>query len=170
MSEKGSEPLISDSKQAQQFNGPPPPCYTSQPNYVPPPQAGYVIQGQPAQQGFVVQPPPPYGVQFTNGQVGVRNVVPLPPAQDHLLAAILVTVFCFFPTGILAIIRASDAKAAASYGDMHTAERHSKSAKKMINISIIAGIFCTLLMIALFVVYFMVITNNIRRAYNSNDY
>ncbi|XP_053384070.1 proline-rich transmembrane protein 1-like [Mercenaria mercenaria] len=167
MTEKGSEPLMSDCVQSHQIMGSPPPVYPGQPNNIPPPQAGYVIQGQPAQQGYVVQPPPPYGVQYNNAPPTVATVVPQPPAEDHMIAAILVTVFCFFPTGILAIMRASDAKAAASYGDMQSADRHAKSAKKMINISIIAGIVCTLVMIALVIVYVMVLTQAAQSAYDN---
>lgn len=165
MSEKGSgEALIQDGALPYSDN-PTTPRYPAQP-YVQPPQPGFVFQGQPAQQGYVVNPPPPYGgVQYnTTGMV----VMPAQPAEDHMIAAILVTLFCFFPTGILAIMRASEAKAAASYGDMQASERHSQSAKKMIKISIIAGILTTIVLIGLIIVYIAVISHIAAR--NMDDY
>lgn len=62
------------------------------------------------------------------------------------------------------------AKAAAAYGDMVSAERHSKSAKKMIKISVIAGIITTLMLIGLVVLYIAIISHmaskNMRNHYD----
>lgn len=157
MSEKGRE-LHVDREETKGDNPPPPPYPQSGNGY--PPQQGYVnpvkeypcsqqFQGPPPYHGYVVHPPPPVGVQPAQ----VITIAPQPPRKDYMLPAVLVTLFCFFPTGIIAIMRASEARSAALYGDMDYAERHNKSAKKMIKISIIVGVLCYAALIALMVFY-----------------
>lgn len=42
----------------------PPPEYPGPTNYMQSSQPGYVKKGQPVHQGYVIQPPPSYGVQY----------------------------------------------------------------------------------------------------------
>lgn len=84
-------------------------------------------------QDFASQPrphyPPPSGA-------------PLPPApvKDYLIPAILVTLLCFFPTGIAAIIYATKVQPALQFGNVAEARRASSRAKVLCWISLGIGL------------------------------
>ncbi|KAL5007118.1 hypothetical protein ScPMuIL_015924 [Solemya velum] len=113
---------MSDNKDDVENRGPPPaytaPAYNAhQYNY--PPQAQYTVVTA-----------PPYGQRFP--------VVTQPP-QDYFCASVIVTIMCFWPTGIIAIMRASEAREAAARGDMITASQRSSSARSMVRLTILIG-------------------------------
>jgi len=109
MSEKGKEG----------FDSLPPPYSESMTSgYVPPPAA-------PSPVGAVQQPQQP------------KNVVYLPTAPipahevpDHLTMAILATVCCCLPLGIVAIVKSSDCRSQRAVGNRELALRSSRSARK----------------------------------------
>lgn len=79
---------------------------------------------------------------------------PGPYVPNYLVQSILVTIFCCLPTGIAAIVFASQVNAKLAAGDISGAQASSANAKKWIMISLIAGIIViglTILMQCVFV-------------------
>ncbi|RLD89930.1 MAG: CD225/dispanin family protein [Bacteroidetes bacterium] len=62
------------------------------------------------------------------------------PPQSYLTQAILVTVFCCMPLGIVGIINAAKVESRFYAGDKEGAERASKEAKRWTNIGFWIGI------------------------------
>lgn len=60
--------------------------------------------------------------------------------KDYLIPAILVTVFCCLPIGIVAIVKSVNVRRSIENGDFATAEESSKAAKKWTIIALIVGI------------------------------
>ncbi|MFD7666656.1 CD225/dispanin family protein [Streptomyces sp. NPDC059788] len=87
-------------------------------------------------------PPPQYQPQYTPGQQQYAR-----PPQNYLIPAILVTLFCFLPTGVAAIVFATQANAKYSSGDWAGAEQASGKAKLWTFISLGVGLFAVLIVI-----------------------
>ena len=68
---------------------------------------------------------------------------PVPPT--HLVGAILVTLFCCLPFGIVAIIKAANTSSAISQGNYEQAAQSSAEAMKWIKWSIICGVIYTII-------------------------
>ncbi|XP_077978571.1 uncharacterized protein LOC144434008 [Glandiceps talaboti] len=117
--------------------------YVSPPTYQQPPPPPPYMYGQTIQTTAGL----PVTVQPNNGQA--------PP--DHLALAIFATVCCFWPTGIFAILRASDARVAAARNDLTTAWDHANKAKKMSCVSIGIGIALILLIMLFMFVEYMIL-------------
>ncbi|KAL5007650.1 hypothetical protein ScPMuIL_016456 [Solemya velum] len=66
-------------------------------------------------------------------------------ANDYFVPAILAMIFCFWPTGIIALIKASNARSAMSRGDTVEAETESKKAKTWVIVSIVVGVIMIVL-------------------------
>ncbi|CAL1538279.1 unnamed protein product [Lymnaea stagnalis] len=172
--------------ESQQENAPPP-DYNQQSGYPgyqgPTPQAGYGYPQQgfasPPQQGY--GPPPNYmggappgqypqqQFQYTNTnnvvvtqQPGSFPVVAGPPPADHMCAAIFVTICCFWPTGILAIMKANEARNALARGDIPTATAHARSARSMVIISVVIGIIALVIAAIIIGVYVGLVTTSVR--------
>lgn len=61
----------------------------------------------------------------------VRPVaIPAKEIPDHLIMAILATVFCCLPFGIVGIVRAAECKAQRATGNRELAVKNSKAARK----------------------------------------
>ena len=75
------------------------------------------------------------------------------PPKNHLVEAILVTLFCCLPFGIVGIINAARVENAFYSGDETEAERLSREALKWSKIGLFAGIG-VLVFYILFVVLF----------------
>lgn len=93
---------------------------------------------------FRATPPPPYG-QETPGQANQscgnaygNHPYPCPPT--HLVKAILVTLCCCLPLGIVAIVKASEVNSFYAAGRYEQALLSSADADKWGNISLILGI------------------------------
>lgn len=85
-----------------------------------------------------------------------------PPPPDHLGYAIFVTICCCWPLGIIAILRASDSRAAASRGDIQTAEMKSREALKMAHIALGIGITVMVLSVLFSIVYIFMLMQSLR--------
>ncbi|XP_064599988.1 proline-rich transmembrane protein 1-like [Liolophura sinensis] len=135
---------------------------------------GYSGQGYSGPSAPPGYPPAPqgYGQQYgyttaayttagynTVVQPGVMQTQAAPP--DHFCLAVFVTLCCFWPTGILAIMKASDARSSVARGDMTTAHSQARSAKQMINVSIGIGIASIILVAIIVGVYVGVILHNL---------
>lgn len=118
-------------------------------NYGPqqPPQPPYEAPGQPygQQPPYGQQQPPynqPYGPQhpqYAPGQQPYNGGVP-PCPPTYLVWAIIATVCCCTPLGIVAIIYAANIKNAYYRGDYMKAQRNSSRAQAWIIAAIVLGI------------------------------
>lgn len=75
------------------------------------------------------------------------------PPKNHLVEAILVTIFCCLPFGIVGIINAARVENAFYSGDEMEAERLSREALKWSKIGLFVGIGWIVLYFLLIVVY-----------------
>ncbi|KAH3838060.1 hypothetical protein DPMN_111466 [Dreissena polymorpha] len=128
----------------QQLQQPQPPAFTQQHVYYGQPQgygqkAGDVQQGYGGEHGYVVvlaQPQP--------------STVPLGQRpQDFLLPSIFACLCCFWPTGAGAIYFAMQSKNALNSGDLTNANRYSVNARNLTIISIVIGVICSVVIIAM---------------------
>ncbi|ESO95473.1 hypothetical protein LOTGIDRAFT_160626 [Lottia gigantea] len=142
-----------------------PPQYPEQPlpgqQYGPPPTVQY---GYPGQYTYTQPGQPAYNypnVVVTHQGYVPPNTAAGPPPPDHMCAAVFVTLCCFWPTGIIAILKASEAKSSYARGDIGGANLNAKSAKQMINISIIVGVISFVLVAVILGLYIGLILNNL---------
>ncbi|OWF36529.1 proline-rich transmembrane protein 1-like [Mizuhopecten yessoensis] len=155
--------------------GGPPPSYPPQGQYQPPPS--YPPQGQ-------YQPPPPgynsvptapmyqtehphFQPQMAPGQTQIHVVPPPqtfsePPPPDFMNRAIFTTICCFWPVGIFAIMKASEAKNAYARGDFQGARSSSNSARQLSNIAIFAGVASIVVSMIIVGVYVGLVMTNMR--------
>ena len=70
-------------------------------------------------------------------------MAPAVAVQNYLVFAILVTVFCCLPTGIVAIIYAAQVNTKLQAGDIAGAQQSSKNAKLWVLVSVGAGLLVT---------------------------
>lgn len=82
-----------------------------------------------------------------------------PPPPDYMTRAILVTVCCFWPIGIFAIMKASESRAAYARGDIASSKENSRSAKQLTNIGMAAGAVSLVIAMILMGVYIGLIVN-----------
>ncbi|XP_033912208.3 proline-rich transmembrane protein 1-like [Acipenser ruthenus] len=112
--------------------------------------------GQPYLPGSGPQPP-----GMAQGQVpmqfppGIALMESRRPPHDYLPIAVLTTVCCFWPTGIIAIIKAVQVRSAVARGDMVSAEIASREARNFSFISLAVGIssmvLCTILIVVVII-------------------
>ncbi|XP_072015984.1 proline-rich transmembrane protein 1-like isoform X2 [Amphiura filiformis] len=119
----------------------------------PPPYSTVFVQG-----GNHPQCPNPLAIYPPGTHVVYRMPQPLEkPPDDHLIYAILVTVFCFWPTGIIAIIKSLDVQKSAQIGDAVAADTASRSALQMSRISLGIGTLIYILLCVVLVIEFVLI-------------
>jgi hypothetical protein len=108
-----------------------PPGYGQAPGYgAPPPGYGPPPPGYGA-------PPPGYGPMPGYGPAGYG--MPGPPPQNYLVWAILTTIFCCLPAGIVSIVFAAQVNGKWMSGDFQGAVSSSKNARTWAIVSAIAG-------------------------------
>ena len=99
----------------------------------------------PSQQPPTYQPQPGYGPQQPYGA--------RPPMPDtYMVWAVLVTVFCCLPFGIVSIVKASQVSSLYSQGRYQEAVAASEAAKKCAIWSAIAGVVISIIVIVLQIV------------------
>ncbi len=99
----------------------------------------------PSQQPPSYQPQPSYGPQQPYGA--------RPPMPDtYMVWAVLVTVFCCLPFGIVSIVKASQVSSLYSQGRYQEAVAASEAAKKWAIWSAIAGVVISIIVIVLQIV------------------
>lgn len=108
--------------------------------------------------GFPPAPAPGYQPAYNVMAPGYVTMAE-PPPPDYMTRAILVTVCCFWPIGIFAIMKASESRAAYARGDLHTSKEMSMSARKLSNIGIAAGVVSMVIGVILIGIYFGLILN-----------
>jgi len=75
-------------------------------------------------------PPPPFGGYGTQAA----------PPPNYLVWAILSTIFCFLPLGIVSIVFAAQVNSKWAVGDVAGAQRASELAKKLTIWSVVVGV------------------------------
>ena len=107
------------------------------------PELGHLLP--PIQQPPSYQPQPSYGPQQPYGA--------RPPMPDtYMVWAVLVTVFCCLPFGIVSIVKASQVSSLYSQGRYQEAVAASEAAKKWAIWSAIAGVVISIIVIVLQIV------------------
>ena len=99
----------------------------------------------PSQQPPSYQPQPSYGPQQPYG-------VQPPMPDTYMVWAVLVTVFCCLPFGIVSIVKASQVSSLYSQGRYQEAVAASEAAKKWTIWSAIAGVVISIIVIVLQIV------------------
>ncbi|XP_067829995.1 proline-rich transmembrane protein 1 [Heptranchias perlo] len=134
--------------------------------YISPSPPGYAVQLQPYTTLVPLYPignhPPPYlpgyagfpaGAPQSQVPSGFRIIEAQIPPHDYLPIAVLTTVCCFWPTGIIAIIKALESRAALTRGDQLSAEIASRQARNYSFVSLAVGIaamvLCAILVIVM---------------------
>lgn len=78
---------------------------------------------------------PKCGVSVTGKPVAASAQV-----ANHMVGAILCTLFCCLPCGIVAIVKASQVNTKLAQGDVSGAENAARSAKTWILVAVILGV------------------------------
>ena len=159
MSGKNQEkypPNVQYGQQQHQGDGQPPQGY-SQPAGCQPVSQGYGQQGYQPQSN---QQPHLYDTLSAYGREPQQHIVIAQPAPtvivdnqprptNYLIPAILACIFCFWPTGIGAIIAARNANSAADSGDMANAEEKTRTARNLLIVTVGLGVFLIFLITVL---------------------
>ena len=103
------------------------------------------FQGPPQQQ---FQPAPPWTQGWQGGPPpgGWHGGPPTP--QTWMVPAVLVTLFCFLPTGIAAIVYASQVTSKQSVGDYAGAVAASEKAKLWVIVSVVLGVIVGIIIVS----------------------
>ncbi|XP_064406229.1 proline-rich transmembrane protein 1-like [Halichondria panicea] len=87
-------------------------------------------------------PPPVYPQQpvvyVSQQAIAPPSGVPRPP-NDYLVMSIMTLLFCFWPLGIVALLKSIEARGAVARGDYTAAQTASKSALQLNRLAIIIG-------------------------------
>ncbi|XP_061177174.1 trafficking regulator of GLUT4 1-like [Saccostrea echinata] len=85
-----------------------------------------------------------YSIPHSQGVMVTQPTVVVPATKTHhtdwLVPSILVCLFCFWPTGIFAIVNATKAKRSERNGDFAGASSYAQNAKAFVIVSIVLGI------------------------------
>ena len=85
----------------------------------------------------------------TTGTASPAGVTPAVKIENHLVGAILTTLCCCLPGGIVAIVYASKVNTLAAQGDIDGARKAANTAKNWILGSVIAGVVVQLVSIVI---------------------
>src|SRR5690348_18294439 len=99
--------------------------------------------GQPFPGGYQQAPgsaAPQYGQGYQQPAPPYQQGAMAQPIQTYLVPAILVTLFCFLPTGIAAIVYATQVSSKRDAGDYIGAARASKQARMWTIVSLAVGV------------------------------
>ena len=113
-----------------------------------PPSGGGYGQQPPSGGGY---PPPGYGAQPPGGA----------PPDNHLVAAILTTLFCCLPLGIVSIVKSSQVNQKWQSGDYQGAMEASEEAKTWWKRSLIFGAIAWVLIVVAYVLFFVIIAASV---------
>lgn len=116
---------------------------------------------------------PPQNLQYGMSQTQYIQTAPVaptmvyqPPSEDHMCRAIFATLCCFWPVGIFAIMKASEARSAYARGDAAGGQSASASARQLSNIAIGVGIASVVISAIIVGVYVGVVLSYVK----NNDY
>jgi len=113
------------------------------------PQVNYGYAGQPATSHTTV-------VMDHGGQMAYQV-----PPQDYTTSAWLACLCCFWPTGLIAIMRASESRDCLDRGDMVGAHQAADGARMMVRVSVIVGVVSVVLAIVFIIIWFAALASAI---------
>ncbi|MFD1540002.1 CD225/dispanin family protein [Nonomuraea guangzhouensis] len=125
-----------------------------------PPSGGGYGQQPPSGGGYGQQPPgygPPPGGGY--GQPGGYGAPQTPP-DNHLVAAILTTLFCCLPFGIVSIVKSSQVNSKWQAGDYQGAVQSSEEAKTWWKRALIFGAIINILIVIGYILLFVIVAAN----------
>ncbi|MFJ7332726.1 CD225/dispanin family protein [Streptomyces sp. NPDC101110] len=96
------------------------------------------------QQSQMPQGQQQFGQQSWQGSYPGQRTTP----PTYMVGAILVTLFCFLPTGIAAIVFSSQVSAKTNAGDIAGAAEASRKARLWVIVSLAAGVFAWIVIMA----------------------
>lgn len=105
-------------------------------------------ESPPPPDGSGLPPAPPMPDQGLASPYSRTPVTSPAPVPTHLVWAILVTLLCFLPTGIVAIVYATQVSNKLAVGDVAGAMDSSNKAKMWSIISVVAGIVLAIAVVA----------------------
>ncbi|MER6947800.1 CD225/dispanin family protein [Nonomuraea sp. NPDC000554] len=123
-----------------------------------PPSGGGYGQQPPSGGGYGQQPPGGYGQPGGYG-------APSTPPDNHLVAAILTTLFCCLPFGIVSIVKSSQVNSKWQAGDYQGAMQASEEAKTWWKRALIFGIIAEVLIIVGYVLLFVILASTASSTY-----
>ncbi|MBT2228701.1 CD225/dispanin family protein [Nonomuraea sp. NEAU-A123] len=126
----------------------------------PPSGGGGYGQQPPSGGGYGAQPPgygPPPGGGY--GQPGGYGA-PQNPPDNHLVAAILTTLFCCLPFGIVSIVKSSQVNSKWQAGDYQGAVQSSEEAKTWWKRALIFGAIINILIVIGYILLFVIVAAN----------
>lgn len=95
-------------------------------------------------------PQPPYQQPYQQQQQQAYTV----PPKTYLVEAILVTLFCCLPLGIVAIVKAANVNSLLSTGNIDAAKAASASAGKWVKWGFLIGLIASLLSFLFYILAF----------------
>ncbi|MEU8249054.1 CD225/dispanin family protein [Nonomuraea sp. NPDC048916] len=120
-----------------------------------PPSGGGYGQQPPSGGGYGQQPPSGGGY----GQPGGYGAPQTPP-DNHLVAAILTTLFCCLPFGIVSIVKSSQVNSKWAMGDYQGAVQASEEAKTWWKRALIFGLIAEVIIIVGYILLFVFVAAN----------
>lgn len=126
-----------------------------------PPSGGGGYGQQPPSGGGYGQQPPGYGPPPGGGygQPGGYGAPQTPP-DNHLVAAILTTLFCCLPFGIVSIVKSSQVNSKWQAGDYQGAIQSSEEAKTWWKRALIFGAIINILIVIGYILLFVIVAAN----------
>ncbi|HEY0636099.1 MAG TPA: CD225/dispanin family protein [Pseudonocardiaceae bacterium] len=109
----------------------------------------------PQQPGY--GPAPAYGASGYGGY----GMAPGPPPENHLVWAILSTVLCCLPLGIVSIIKSTQVNSLWAQGQYDQARKSADDAKKWAMWSAIVSVVATVIIVIVYVVFFALLAANV---------
>jgi hypothetical protein len=127
-----------------------------------PPSGGGYGQQPPSGGGYGQQPPSGggYGQQPPGYGAGGYGGAPQTPPDNHLVAAILTTIFCCLPLGIVSIVKSSQVNQKWQVGDYQGAMEASEEAKTWWKRALIFGLIAEVLIVVAYVLFFVILVSS----------
>jgi hypothetical protein len=97
--------------------------------------------------GPAAPPPPPMGGYAAPQQMGYGYAVAGPAPNNYMVFAILTTLFCCLPAGVVSIVKAAQVNSKWNAGDQMGAQDASRQAKQWAIISAVVGLVLIVLLV-----------------------
>ncbi|KAM3911351.1 proline rich transmembrane protein 1B [Leptodactylus fuscus] len=86
-------------------------------------------------------PPGSYPYIINDSSLGMAPSQPEARTKDYMVESVLVTFFCCFLTGIIAVVYSHETRVALSRGDILQAQESSRKARSLVLFSLLFGVF-----------------------------
>ncbi|XP_075180502.1 proline rich transmembrane protein 1B [Anomaloglossus baeobatrachus] len=86
-------------------------------------------------------PPGSYPYIMSDSSLAMPPPQPEARTKDYMVESVLVTFFCCFLTGIIAVVYSHETRSALSRGDVLQAQESSRRARSLVLFSLLFGVF-----------------------------